>query len=75
MVIIRCMAENFGDEKKILDCRNCFKTVGDYMSAGGLPRAKRCADMFWTDISRVRIILVVLIISFNLQSLRSVLVR
>jgi len=53
MVIIRCMAENFGDEKKILDCRNCFKTVGDYMSAGGLPRAKRCADMFWTDISRV----------------------
>ena len=54
MVIIRCMAENFGYEKKILSCRNCFKTVGDYMSAGGLLKAQSCAKEFWPESSLVR---------------------
>lgn len=51
MVIIRCMAENFGNEKKILSCRNCFKSVVDYMSAGGLPKAQSCAREFWPESS------------------------
>ena len=54
MVIIRCMAENFGNDKKILRCRNCFKAVGDYMSAGGLPKAMSCAEEFWPESSLVR---------------------
>merc|ERR1711971_1141863 len=43
--IIRCMAENFGQDDKIQECRDCFKALGkDVMSETNLPKAKDCAD-------------------------------
>merc|ERR1711915_118138 len=47
MVIVRCLAENFQDEKQIQDCRNFFKSVVDYLSPTGLIQAKNCAEKFW----------------------------
>merc|ERR1712032_122116 len=38
--IIRCMAENFGQDDKIQECRDCFKALGkDVMSETNLPKA------------------------------------
>merc|ERR1712032_1753836 len=43
--IIRCMAENFGQDDKIQECRDCFKALGkDVMSETNLPKAKECGQ-------------------------------
>ena len=36
------MAENFGQEDRIQECRDCFKNLeGDFMSAGWITAAKQ----------------------------------
>merc|ERR1711971_961652 len=50
--IIRCMAENFGQDDKIQECRDCFKALGkDVMSETNLPKAKECAAQYWPSLS------------------------
>jgi len=45
--IIRCMAENWEKgEEQIKACRDCFKAVGNPLSAEGLPKAKACVSQF-----------------------------
>merc|ERR1719330_1816503 len=50
--IIRCMAENFGQDDKIQECRDCFKALGkDVMSETNLPKAKECAAQHWPSLT------------------------
>ena len=50
--MIRCMAENFGQDDKIQECRDCFKALGkDVMSETNLPKAKECAAQYWPSLS------------------------
>ena len=40
--MIRCMAENFGQDDRIQECRDCFKNLeGEFMSAGWITAAKQ----------------------------------
>jgi len=49
--IIRCMAENFGQEDRIQECRDCFKNLeGEFMSAGWITAAKQCAADYWPQL-------------------------
>jgi len=49
--IIRCMAENFGQDDRIQECRDCFKNLeGEFMSAGWITAAKQCAADYWPQL-------------------------
>ena len=45
--IIRCNAENFGNNQTIADCIKCFSAEMDFSSQSGLDAAKTCATRFW----------------------------
>ena len=45
--ILRCAAENFGNNQTIKECLECFSAEMDFSSQGGLDAAKACASQFW----------------------------
>merc|ERR1712013_838842 len=45
--ILRCAAENFGNNQTIKECLECFSAEMDFGSQGGLDAAKACASQFW----------------------------
>merc|ERR1712226_726205 len=45
--ILRCTAENFGNNQTIKDCIDCFSTEMDFSSQTGLDAAKACATQYW----------------------------
>merc|ERR1712001_522098 len=45
--ILRCTAENFGNNQTIKDCIDCFSAEMDFSSQAGLDAAKACATQFW----------------------------
>jgi len=43
--IVRCLVENWGQETKIQECRDCFGSIGeDVLSETNLPIAKQCTQ-------------------------------
>merc|ERR1712127_159507 len=45
--IIRCWAENFGDDARIKSCVDCFEADIDFSTQAGLDTAKACAAEYW----------------------------
>merc|ERR1712130_1016633 len=45
--ILRCAAENFGNNQTIKDCIECFSAEMDFTSQSGLDAAKACATQYW----------------------------
>jgi len=45
--ILRCTAENFGNNQTIKDCIDCFSAEMDFSSQAGLDAAKACATQYW----------------------------
>jgi len=45
--ILRCTAENFGNNQTIADCIKCFSAEMDFSSQAGLDAAKTCATQYW----------------------------
>merc|ERR1719376_81087 len=45
--ILRCTAENFGNNQTIAECIKCFSAEMDFSSQTGLDAAKACATQYW----------------------------
>lgn len=45
--ILRCTAENFGNNQTIDACIDCFSAEMDFSSQSGLDAAKVCATQYW----------------------------
>ena len=45
--ILRCTAENFGNNQTIKSCIECFSAEMDFTRQSGLDAAKTCATQYW----------------------------